>query len=283
MTNGIKSLQRSMLTACLALTGACVDPTDPTSDLDPVGSAAMSLAGERFYDTGTPTDLASYSLFNVAPNWQALAAQFTLDEPRRFSGLEAYFGWAFGTVDVSLRHVDADGLPGDVIESHMYLLNSGTQWVELGDFDANLTAGTYWITLFPLAGFTGAMHGSAPNPLPNAFAHSAGGGRWIPRPLALGFRLYGSVLLTDPFDAMSDMIQSLFDGGVLNAGQAHSLLAKIARIQKSMANQNVNAALGQLTALGNEIAAFERAGILHDGQAAMLMELLDRMRSQMTG
>jgi DNA/RNA endonuclease G (NUC1) len=73
------------------------------------------------------------------------------------------------------------------------------------------------------------------------------------------------------------LVQTLLDGGALNAGIAKSLASKLEGVRKSLEDDNVNAASGKLRALLNEIQALIRSGRVREEEIEPLQTLVERV------
>ena len=153
-----------------------------------------------------------------ANNYQFLGGKFTLT---REALVESVEGWLnvnlAGSVAVYIR---ADSTPAvganvpgpRVLNTATYALtNQAFGWKVFTSFNVDLPAGTYWLTIEPVAnsGFNGGMSGGAAAPLADYAYNANGNNRWLAfstfsQNPALGVRVYGTVVVT-----ASDMINDL--------------------------------------------------------------------------
>jgi hypothetical protein len=187
-----------------------------------------TVVGQSTYlvDTGagSTSSLGSASLFasgsttcspqpQCAAAFQFLAAQFTLPEAASISSIEAWMtGNTAGSVAVKIR-ADLNGLPAPIqpplyspsnVYAQTYSIPGrfGAGWVAFSNYSAVLAAGTYWVTIEPVAGsgFNSSMPGGAPAPLAKYayFADGNSGYRTLtdfqnfPNSSKLGIRIAGS-------------------------------------------------------------------------------------------
>ena len=116
-------------------------------------------------------------------SFQYLAGQFTLETSGHTEAVEAFL-WVMdpGSLNVLIR-ADEEGLPGAVVASETFAVSatSSTGWVVLGDLEAELSAGTYWLALEPVTsgGFHGAMQSGAELPLADYAYNNHDSGGWV--------------------------------------------------------------------------------------------------------
>ena len=173
-------------------------------------------------------------------NFQFLAAKFTLNQATTLDSVQAWMAAGIGgSLTVRIRSVNPakNGLPGQTTPPYLgptsiyektYVLTGGSDfnWVTFSDFNAILSAGTYWLCFEPVSGsgFNRSMPGGAPNPLEQYAFFSNGNPGYLqlnlnPTYLAntgnysnhLGIRIYGTnfpghafgtvtrTMMTDPF------------------------------------------------------------------------------------
>jgi hypothetical protein len=80
---------------------------------------------------------------------------------------------------------------------------------------------------------------------------------------------------------LSDQVASLQSAGVLNKGQANSLLVKLAHATGNLDAGKIKVACNQLSAFVNEVEALREAGILSEEQAASLVGASDGIEAVM--
>ena len=150
--------------------------------------------------------------------YQFLGGKFTLTHEAMVESVEGWLNVNIaGSVAVFIRadSVPASGatVPGPrVVHTATYALtNQAFGWKVFTNFNVDLPAGTYWLTLEPVANsqFNGGMSGGAASPLADYAFNSNGNNRWVPYSAfaqnpALGMRVYGTVVVT-----ASDMINDL--------------------------------------------------------------------------
>ncbi len=142
-----------------------------------------------------------------ASDFQFLAARITLPEAATITGFEL---WAArfsigGSLAVKIRE-EVAGLPG-VNAPPLFSANSiyaqtftnlpttfTAGWVSLTGYQAVLAAGTYWITLEPVAGsgLQYSLPGGAPDPLSKYAFYSFGNPGYVQLNQGLGLRVVGS-------------------------------------------------------------------------------------------
>ena len=199
-------------------------------------------AGQTYLvDTGAAgtTSIGAPSLFasgsttcspqpQCASNFQFLGAQFTLTQAAAITSIEAWMGpfGSGGSLDVKIRS-DNNGLPGIAspiqlrpgsIFSKTYVLPSrggSAGWITFGSYDTILAAGTYWITLEPVAGsgLNYNMPKGAANPLAKYAFYGNGNPGYVgfsPNP-GLGFRIAGTSF---PGYAFGSATRTLFRGSL---------------------------------------------------------------------
>ena len=89
-----------------------------------------------------------------------------------------------------------------------------------------------------------------------------------------------TVTVLSPSQAVTNaltVVQTLLDGGALNAGIAKSLASKLDGVRKSLEDDNMNAASGKLRALLNEIEALIRSDRVREEQIEPLQTLVERV------
>jgi hypothetical protein len=83
--------------------------------------------------------------------------------------------------------------------------------------------------------------------------------------------LMAAVSITDFLGNIDASVHSLRDSGSLNDGQANSLSVKLDAAVRAIGGKNVVAAVGQLKAFNNEVAALEKSGRLSPAQSQSLV------------
>ena len=73
------------------------------------------------------------------------------------------------------------------------------------------------------------------------------------------------------------LIETLVSGGTLNAGNANSLRSKLESAIRALESDNVNAAIGKLGALLNEVDALVRSGRMTEDDIGALQSLVERV------
>jgi hypothetical protein len=158
-----------------------------------LSAAKASAQSAVLIDTGAgvSTSIGQNALFSTGgacspeptcgTNFQFLAAKFTLNQATTLDKVEAWMGsGAGGSVTVRIRSVNPakNGLPGDTLPPYLgpvsiyektyTIAGSGVfGWIPFENFNAILSAGTYWLCFEPVSqsGFSRTMPGGAPNPL----------------------------------------------------------------------------------------------------------------------
>ena len=170
--------------------------------------AAMPASAATIFDTGTPTGPSGYNVYhNGSADFQSLAAQFTLTQATRITGIEAFFGGSAPGQDkvVLALHGDVDGVPGQAfgpaIASAIVTIPSSVQGIGnwFGGFQdgaVTLTAGTYWtsISVDPNDPARCICWLPASNTVTipfGAYANGFTGGNWRERDLNFGLRIFG--------------------------------------------------------------------------------------------
>jgi hypothetical protein len=191
----LAALAALMLPPTLTAQALLVDTGQPTGS---------SFSGPSLFASGS-------TLCSPQPacqsNFQLLAAQFTLSQAATLDSVRIWIG-SFGNagaLDVKIRS-DNHGLPGDTqppylgpvsIFSKTYTLSApASGWLTFSNYNAVLAAGTYWLSLEPVAGsnLNLSMPTGAPNPLAKyAFFGNGNPGylAYLPNP-GLGIQVYGT-------------------------------------------------------------------------------------------
>lgn len=89
-------------------------------------------------------------------------------------------------------------------------------------------------------------------------------------PVVLPVTMYVGTPL-ERIDALIAKIEGLNEDGVLNNGQANAFIVKLEAAKNSIANENYNAAIGQLNAFINQVMDFMDEGILTEEQGNELI------------
>jgi hypothetical protein len=76
----------------------------------------------------------------------------------------------------------------------------------------------------------------------------------------------------EQIDLIIDQVEDLADAGVLNDGQANSLIRKLENAQASLERGRVNAAVNQLNAFVNEVMSLVADGILEPAEGQALID-----------
>ena len=87
-----------------------------------------------------------------------------------------------------------------------------------------------------------------------------------------------TLIVGTPLERINDLIakiQALHNAGVLNSGQANSLIVKLNAAAKSIQKGKVNTALNQLNAFVNEVNAYMNGGILTPAQGQALLDCVN--------
>lgn len=206
-------------------------------------SSPRAFAQTYLVDTGPATAttgglglFASGSTPNCSPqpsctqSYQWLAAQFTLTEAATIDAIEVWLqSVRGGSIRVNIR-TDVNGLPGTdsprllrvgSLFSNTYQVASQgpAGWVAFGGYGAVLPAGTYWITLEPVAngGFDAAVRGGTAAPLAKYAVWHNFVERWGPlsgsAPTQFGIRIRGAAF---PGVAFGTATRYLQDGEVFD-------------------------------------------------------------------
>jgi hypothetical protein len=180
----------TLAAAALLLISACDGQIlGPERAFSPDRPLLSSQSDDGYLVTTGTHDESSFDFFTelkADPNgngnsFQYLAGQFTLETGGATEAVEAFL-WVNdpGALSVLIR-ADEGGLPGAVLASETFSVSttSSSEWVLLGDLEAELSAGTYWLALEPVTGggFWGAMQSGAETPLADyAFRNQDSGG-----------------------------------------------------------------------------------------------------------
>lgn len=189
-----------------ALHFACALPAAGAAELliDTGPGGTSSIGAVSLFAAGSTTCSPQPQCANA---FQYLAARFTLKQAATLESFEAWLG-PFGTggqIEVKIR-AEVNGLPAvnppplfspNSIYSKTYTLpNSGAAgWAQFTDYAAVLAAGTYWLTLEPVAGsgLNYNMPGGAARPLAKyAFFGNDNPGYLALPNASLGIRVWGT-------------------------------------------------------------------------------------------
>jgi hypothetical protein len=191
---------------------------------------------------------------SCASNYQFLGGKFTLTHEAMVESVEGWLNVNIaGSVAVFIRadSVPASGatVPGPrVLQTATYALtNQAFGWKVFTNFNVDLPAGTYWLTLEPVANsqFNGGMSGGAASPLADYAFNANGNNRWVPYSAfaqnpALGMRVYGTVVVT-----ASDMINDLktyVNGSSIPRPNAKKIIQKLDLALSALAANQTSAA-----------------------------------------
>ena len=143
-------------------------------------------------DTGEPDPIAGIYVFHPS---NYFAGRFTLAQPHRITGMEAFLdNFEGGSGDVAVGIFADDGnLPGSELFSSSFFFPtaSGFGWYGVSGLDWTLAAGTYWAGFIPVQGatFETTVFGGAPveAPMPmDAYVAGSFGGWFHPAPPPAG-------------------------------------------------------------------------------------------------
>lgn len=256
-----------------------------------LGLAATLLTGTEasaqtvLIDTGAGgnSSIGANSLFGTSGScspqpacsayFQFIAAEFTLAQATTLDSIQVWMGpfGSGGSLDVRIRSVNPakNGLPGDTqppylgpvsIYDKTYTLgNTGStaDWVTFSNYNAILAAGTYWLSLEPVAGsgLNYSMPGGAPNPLLEYAYFDNGNPGYLalnPNP-GIGVRILGTnfpgyafgtatrTILSDPFFDITNGGdgQALSDHWIIDLG-GHGWSFAVARLNENGTQDDLN-------------------------------------------
>lgn len=201
------------------------------------GLVAVALAGAApvsaatIFDNGMPTGAGGYSVFFFNTQiYQGYAARFTVAQPTRISGIEAFFFPAVAgrdEVDLTLRS-STPGVVGQpfgaaIASSRIVIPSAGNgDWAGAFYDGPVLTAGDYWLT-FTVDPSNAAkcdcfLRAGAPSKIPvGAYTNNFTGTNWLERDFDFGFRVFGDSAAAVPEPGQWALLIAGFGmvGGVL--------------------------------------------------------------------
>jgi hypothetical protein len=272
--------------ATMLLAGCAGEATAPALKEANPSLRASTNTSVLLFDTGPgglggvgTLDLFASGATNCSPqpacavHFQLLGGQFTLASDATIDGVQAWMDTFAGSMDVHIR-ADASGRPGTDVHTQNYSMSEQTVgWAVFSNFNVSLPAGTYWVTLEPVAsgGIQGSMPGGVANPLAKYAFLADGNLNWgtFTTP-TLGFRISGSInSVKTPSQNISDLMGTI-SGLALPGGIGTSANAKLqASLNAIAANNNLLACsslqdeINFVTAQsGKKIAASDAATIL---------------------
>jgi hypothetical protein len=221
-----------------------------------------------------------------ANNYQFLGGKFTLAQEAIVESVEGWLNVNLaGSVAVYIR---ADSTPAvganvpgpRVLHTATYALtNQAFGWKVFTSFNVDLPAGTYWLTIEPVAnsGFNGGMSGGAAAPLADYAFNANGNNRWVTFSAAsepnLGMRVYGTVVVT-----ASDMINDLktyVNGSGIPRPNAKKIIQKLDLALVALAANQTSAACTDMQDVIDYTNAQSVRKIAADVKASILSQSAD--------